>query len=322
MIVPDTMQAIRLQAGEVVLETLPVPVLGRGEVLIKVACAGLCRTDLYVAQGRIPAKDPVVLGHEFSGVVVDGAGLKVGTPVAVFPWFGCGACAWCLEGEHVMCRERRMIGVHRDGGFAEMVAVPEECVYPLPGAVDLRSAVFAEPVAACLGVIKAPISRSGRGLVLGNGRVSSLLARILRLKGYSSVVEREVDYFTREPPPTGSDSLFDWAVDTTPRGEGLNVIASWMKPGSVVVLRSRSPEPPRLDLEEAMVRELTLKTVFYGDFSHSLDLLAGDLQVDDLCSQAFSWEDFIVRLRGEEQVESCKALLVPNPELMEQVCAV
>ena len=123
------MRAVRLEdVGSLVLREVADPVAGAGEVLIKVLAAGICGSDRHMFKGEYPAGRPVTLGHEFCGLVeAVGAGVArtaIGDLVTVDPNIACGTCASCRDGRPNLCANLVAIGVFRDGGFAERVAVP------------------------------------------------------------------------------------------------------------------------------------------------------------------------------------------------------
>ena len=130
-------------AKELRIEERPVPVPSAGELLVKVAACGLCRTDLHYLHGVPTAKPPpLVLGHEVSGIV-EGTGPGVqafepGARVLLPPVIPCGACDLCLRGRGNVCAKMSMLGNHRDGGFAEFVAVPASAAFPLPPNLPLE----------------------------------------------------------------------------------------------------------------------------------------------------------------------------------------
>ena len=126
-----------------VRETASVP-LSKDDVLVKVAACGVCGTDVHIfhgEEGSTAVTPPVVLGHEFSGVVeAVGSGvtlLKAGDHVAVDPNIYCGQCQYCRAGKKQMCRDLQAIGVNRDGGFAEYCVCPEAQCFKLDPQVPL-----------------------------------------------------------------------------------------------------------------------------------------------------------------------------------------
>src|SRR5579883_479631 len=124
------MRALVKEEAGVHLKEVAIPIGGTNDVLIRVAFAGVCRTDLYVAEGRLNTPTPLILGHEFSGIVEQapsGLPFAPGDPVAIIPQIRCGDCALCTSGESSdppRCLRPQMLGVQRNGAFADYVAVP------------------------------------------------------------------------------------------------------------------------------------------------------------------------------------------------------
>jgi len=133
------MKAIRLTAIGSPLEErgIDVPRIGPDDVLIRVRAAGICHSDAHYRAGVSPvARFPLTLGHEVAGVI-DKAGdqvanFKAGDRVCVHYLVTCGNCAFCRAGNEQFCASAEMIGKHRDGGYAEFIAVPERSVFALP----------------------------------------------------------------------------------------------------------------------------------------------------------------------------------------------
>ena len=146
---------IKKGAGNIGVIEFDDPFLGEGDVLIKVAAAGFCDTDLVLVDwGPTIEKEykpplPLVMGHEFSGNVMDFGnrveGFEIGDPVVINPMLYCGRCPFCLEGRQQLCNHRFLLGFQRNGGFAEKVAVRSENVYRLPKTIDLEVAALCEP---------------------------------------------------------------------------------------------------------------------------------------------------------------------------------
>ena len=136
------MRAVRLVAPGRPLEaaTVPVPEAGPGDVLVRVRAAGICHSDAHYRSGRAPSNPlPLTLGHEVAGTI-EGAGAGVtthraGDRVVLHYNVTCGHCARCTAGTEQFCAECRMLGHHRDGGYAEFVAVPAANAIPLPASI-------------------------------------------------------------------------------------------------------------------------------------------------------------------------------------------
>jgi propanol-preferring alcohol dehydrogenase len=157
-----------------VLEDLPVPTPGRGEVLVKTEACGVCHTDLHAANGDWPVKPtlPFVPGHEAIGIVVgvgaDVRHIKEGNRVGV-PWLAhaCGHCEYCLSAEEPVCPEAQFGGYNRNGGFAEYLTADANYVAHIPQGL---SATAAAPL-ICAGVttykgIKVSDARPGEWIVI------------------------------------------------------------------------------------------------------------------------------------------------------------
>lgn len=138
------MRAIVMEdVGRVVLRDVADPVPGPGESLVRVSWSGICGTDVHgLAQGPPLRVPPLVMGHEFSGFEV-----RTGRRVVVNPRIVCDACEECASTATQRCRPAETLGVHRPGGFAEAVAVPQSALVAVPEGLDLRLAALTEPLA-------------------------------------------------------------------------------------------------------------------------------------------------------------------------------
>ena len=123
----------------------PRPVPAPGEALLRIHAAGLNRVDLYMRDNGagITHDLPLVLGVECAGVVAEAdaaSGLKVGQKAVLYSSAFCGRCRYCLAGDQPLCLRSRIMGEHRHGTFAEYIAMPAQCFFPLPDDADLVAA--------------------------------------------------------------------------------------------------------------------------------------------------------------------------------------
>ncbi|MBO9651346.1 MAG: alcohol dehydrogenase catalytic domain-containing protein [Variovorax sp.] len=162
--------------------TVASPHPREGEVMVSVLQAGICGTDLCVVRDERPkANAPVTLGHEFVGLRQD-----TGERVIVNPLLACGSCRACEEGRPHLCERREVIGVHRSGGFAESVAVPEDNLVPA-GPTTAAQAAMADPIATALHAFRlAPVS-SGPVAVIGAGAIGLSMLFVLKRFGISNI---------------------------------------------------------------------------------------------------------------------------------------
>ena len=138
-----------------VIEEIPVPKPGPGEVLVKVVGSGLCATDLHIRDGRIPTvKVPYVPGHEMAGIVAElGEGVtghKVGEHVVVGIDIVCGTCDLCRIGKSHLCRNRVRIGFERNGSHEEYCVVPVETLFPIREDIPLDEACIIPDAVSCM----------------------------------------------------------------------------------------------------------------------------------------------------------------------------
>jgi threonine dehydrogenase-like Zn-dependent dehydrogenase len=156
---------------ELAVGEVPEPEPQPGEVIVEIAKAGICGSDLHAFRGdggrRVP---PLVLGHEAVGHLVGDD-----RPIVILPLIGCGTCALCQAGNANLCTHRSLLGLDRPGTFAERVAVTRESVIPVPDGLSLRLAVLAEPLATSIAVLdRHPVSRNHKVIVIGCGAIGLL----------------------------------------------------------------------------------------------------------------------------------------------------
>ncbi|MDW8317474.1 MAG: zinc-binding dehydrogenase [Anaerolineae bacterium] len=144
------MRAVQLTAIGRPLEMreVPLPAVGPLDVLVQVRAAGLCHSDAHYRSGLSPAGPlPLTLGHEVSGVVAQVGeqvtGWRPGDRVCLHYLATCGSCAYCYRGAEQFCTTGQMIGKHRDGGYAEFIAVPARSVFSLPDEIPFEHGAVA-----------------------------------------------------------------------------------------------------------------------------------------------------------------------------------
>ena len=180
--------------------TVPKPTAGPGEVLIAVRHAGVCGTDLHIAdwdawaQGRL--RPPLVIGHEFAGEIVavgDGvAELKAGQLVTAEGHIVCGHCMQCRTGNGHICRNTRIIGVDRDGAFAEYIAMPATNVLPLNGIPTTVGAVM-DPIGNAFHAVLTADIPGSTVFIVGCGPIGCFAVGIARAAGAAKVIASDVN---------------------------------------------------------------------------------------------------------------------------------
>jgi len=177
-------------AGNVALAERPEPEAAPGHVVLDVLAAGICGTDLHIADGEYAARPPVTMGHEVCGAVAEvGEGVDaawLGKRVVSETYFStCGSCEWCRSGRTNLCPERRSIGSFVDGAFAPRLHVPAGGLHRVPGWLEPEAAALVEPLACCCNALLDParVREGDRVLVVGPGPVGLLAAQVARAAG-------------------------------------------------------------------------------------------------------------------------------------------
>lgn len=282
------MKALRCLAteGALFLEDIEVPeVVSSDDVLIKVAFAGLCGTDLHILSGEFTNSGTckVTMGHEFSGVVVkvgkDAANrFSVGDRVGVDPNQPCHKCEFCLGSGTQHCPNLNPIGIFRDGGMAEFCLVPDCLVHLLPSSVTLEQGALTEPLSCILHgwqrlMAVSPPQPDTRILIIGAGIIGNLWVSMFHHHGFRNVTVSEPAEGRREitnkletgftvlaPTSVPSSPGFDLVVDCAGFVPATEKALEWTRPGATLMLFGCSPpgKSIRLCPEEVFRKELTI----------------------------------------------------------------
>jgi L-gulonate 5-dehydrogenase len=174
------------------------PEVASGEVLVRVAFAGICGSDMHIIHGdNAFVRFPRITGHEFAGVVEaigEGvADVAAGERVCIDPVISCGTCYPCRIGRPNVCSSLEVIGVHRNGGFEEFVAVPAANVHRLPEHIGLDAAALVEPYTIAANVLDRMQPHPGdRLMILGAGVIGMTILQMARAKGIDEIIVTDV----------------------------------------------------------------------------------------------------------------------------------
>lgn len=176
-----------------VVDDVPVPRAGAGEVQVQVKAVGICGSDLHILAGEFPSTQyPIVPGHEFAGVVTevgDGvANVALGDRVAVDPTLSCGGCRYCQVGRGNLCASWGAIGDTVDGAFAEYVVVPARNAYPLADDMSFAAGALVEPTSCVVHGLHRLAMRAGSDLlIVGGGTIGLALLQAAKRSGATAV---------------------------------------------------------------------------------------------------------------------------------------
>jgi (R,R)-butanediol dehydrogenase / meso-butanediol dehydrogenase / diacetyl reductase len=317
------------------------PQVTQGEVRLRIKCSGLCHTDfneymhgpLYVAAAphkRTGRSVPLVLGHEFSGEVVElGPGvtrLRVGDRVAVNAVDACRKCEFCRRGLFVHCPAAATIGFARDGGYAEYAVVPEDCCYVLRPNVGFRAAALVEPLSVALhSVRRANVEVGGRAAIVGGGTIGLCTLQALRACGVTDVYVIEKSPAKRKFAEELGASAFiradisdarqviseltngvgvDYTFECVGSEAALRTALSVTRPGGTVCLSGIIPHPIQFNWNDVLRDEKTITTTnaYDDEFPIVIAMLNdGRLKAESLISQTFPLKDACNRLTQFEE---------------------
>lgn len=179
------------------IETVKDPRPEEGKVILKVEACGICGSDLHATDAGVFLQAPgTILGHEFSGEVVDpgGSAVRRGTRATAVPVNACGHCAMCREGRAILCTSNKITGLALDapGAYAQYVKVDASTVVPLPDSVSWELGAMVEPLAVGLHAVdEANLPFGARVLVIGAGPIGLSVATFARLRGAAHVIVSE-----------------------------------------------------------------------------------------------------------------------------------
>ncbi|KAI0366540.1 alcohol dehydrogenase GroES domain protein [Pilatotrama ljubarskyi] len=344
------MRAVRYYGpGDVRLDEVPEPTPSVKQVKIKVrpvdSRCHICGSDLHSWHEILPVsptatkshvvtqeKLPVIMGHEFSGVVVqtgpevDASRFHIGGHVVVEPLLSCmqETCPFCSAGSRNLCRNATFIGIGgRGGGLAEYICVDQDLVYPLPPNVPLDVGALMEPLAVAWHAVKRSNIKAGdKVLVLGAGPIGLLAARVARAFGAAWVGVSEPALKRRELAlKNGASAVFDPTVQGTDvvsetaritAGRGVDIVLDCagtqktldtafmaVKPRGHIVNVAVWEKRPLLDIDSLTYKEVNLTSVLAYDLVHPEMLRAiaeGRFRVeglDSLVTRRISLEDVV-----------------------------
>ncbi|WP_164754865.1 MULTISPECIES: zinc-dependent alcohol dehydrogenase family protein [unclassified Mesorhizobium] len=340
------MKAVRLEAvGDITLRDVDMPDIGADELLVRIEACGVCGTDRHLFHGEFPCTPPVTPGHEFSGIVeaigTSVSGFAIGDRVTGDPNIACGRCAHCHAGQVNLCSNLCAIGIHRDGGFAEYLALPQKQAFVLPAGLNPLHGAFCEPLGCCLhGVDLAGIKPGSSVVVLGGGVIGLLTVQLARLAGATTIIlsTRQASRralaedlgatATIDPTATnvidaiaGPAGLAPGGVDVVFECAGVRETVEQSmrlaRAGGTVVIVGVTPQGMKAEFEpfDLLFRELKVLGSFLNPYTHrrAAELIAsGAVEIDRLISRQVSLEEAPAVIANPPAPGEVKVLVVPR----------
>lgn len=330
-------------AGNLEIRTISEPKPQDDEVLVKVEAAGICGTDVHIKHDQAFHTPPVVLGHEYSGTVVDIGSevstIQVGDEVVSPATAYCGQCHQCKTGHVNRCTapNKRILGVSRaNGAFAQYLTVPEYIIHKVPDSVPLEEAALAEPTACVVHALieKSPICPGDVVVVQGPGTMGLLSLQVAKAMGAGKVIvtgmssdrwrldiaertgaDRTIDIEKEDPIDIVTDESLGIGADVVIEASGSCAACSqaleFVKVAGHVALLGVRGRPAEVDLDQMIVKELTM-TGTWGTIPSSwvttLKLMASrKIAVAPLITHRLSLDEWE---QGFELMEDQKAIKV------------
>ena len=344
----DAMKAMVWEAARTMaMREAPMPQAAADEILVKVAHAGICGSELggYLGHNAL-RKPPLIMGHEFAGEIVElgsaaasiQLGLGVGKRVTVNPLWYCGDCRYCRQGVNQLCQRRQLLGAHHPGAFAEYIRVPAKLALTLPTGMDTRIGALTEPVACAVRIAELAGDVAGEDcLIIGAGPIGLLALQMLQLNDARRVFIAEIDSARLQMgAELGGIPIQPRDVDTAQTAisatDGTGVAVSVDAVGSAVtreqcvaatrasgrlILSGLHEERSIMPAADMIRREIQAKGAFAyspDNFAEALDLLGrGAVRLDPWIveaplQEAGKWFDRLIDAPGDV----AKVLLVPD----------
>lgn len=317
---------------------MDIPHAGPGEVIIKNMVCGVCGTDVHIYYGEPGSADvnpPVVLGHEYSGEVVEVgegvAALRPGDHVTVDPNIYCGECVYCRNGKKQLCPSMQAVGVTRDGGFAQYSRVPAAQAFKLADSVPFEAGAMAEPLACCLHGIDLAGIRPGQTVcVIGGGAIGLIMLQLAKLSGAAKLILSEPNQKRREAamqlgadltvdPTDGAarksmECTADVVIECVGNNPAVQSAFDFAQKGATIVLFS----VPKVDAEfpvklfDIYKKELTVKGSFVNPDTHAraVELInAGKVDFGPIITHRFGIEEMAEAIAAQQGSESIKVIV-------------
>jgi L-iditol 2-dehydrogenase len=317
------------------------PSIDSDEVLVRVHTAGLCGSDAHAYSydgGYEWVPIPRVMGHEYSGSVAavgaDVDGFAEGDPVVEEPIHSCGRCRQCNDGQPNVCRNVSITGLHRDGAYAEYVAVAPEFLHAVPEDVPLRRAAITEPTSvATRAVLDRSTTTPGDDvLVEGPGPIGVLVASVADSLGANVLVsglDRDAAYRLPLLDDVGVETVnvdaedlaarserftdgtgFDVVFDATGHHAGVGTAVDRVRKGGQVVVVGIPNEPSEVAFTSVVRGEVDVNTSYgslWRNFEQALRLMERDeLAVDAVLDTSFDVDDPASAFEAFLASETCK----------------
>jgi L-iditol 2-dehydrogenase len=303
-----------IRVGEV-----QIPTPGADELLIQVKASAICGSDMKAYEGKHPLiRLPIILGHEFAGVIVEKGsrvdGFKVGDRVVVEPSSVCGQCFFCQRMQYSLCDNLRQLGHQLPGSFAEYTVAKARFTYLLPDGTPFEKGALAQPLAISIHALhRAGVGKGQTVLILGTGTIGLLLLQLALQMGARVFASDLVDFKLEKAKALGAHQVWNGSspemmkeIRAHTKGLGADVVieaagssvtiqqafSAVRKAGTLLLLGLTGHPKEEVPLERVTLDELNLHgTMRYamGDFPEAIEMIhQTSIDLDSLILKRFS----------------------------------
>jgi threonine dehydrogenase-like Zn-dependent dehydrogenase len=313
------MRAIIINHGIALRRDYPEPASAPGESIVRVRLAGICGTDLELANGYMSYRG--IPGHEFVGEIVETTNATLaGRRVVGEINAACGACDGCAHGLERHCPNRTVLGIlGRDGAFADYLRLPDRNLLPVPDSVPDELAVFTEPLAAAYEIFdQIQIPKNRRVLILGDGRLGAMVAMAFKAAGYDIIVgghhpekaDGFRDFGITVEMENNLAGGYEVVVDCTGSSAGFRRALELIAPRGTLILKSTAAAAESLNLAPVVTNEITVLGSRCGRFAPALEALAsGKIDPRPLISATLPLDEGLHAFREAAKPSNFKILL-------------
>lgn len=333
--------------GAIEVGEVPTPAVGPDECLVEVKYCGICGSELHMYHGQLNvlAQPPVVLGHEWSGEIVEvgerAKGFAIGDRVTCETAAStCGVCAYCRSGNYNLCPERRAFGFAVDGAFTKYVSADHRLLHHIPDGVSYEAAAMCEPICVAYNAVveKSCLRPGGTTVIIGPGTVGLFSLQVAQLAGAGTTVvtgtDRDttrlalarqlgaditVDVTKQDPGDVvaalGDGHGADLVIDAAGVPAAIKQSLKLVRPNGQITKIGWSLRPVNLTFDEIVAKAVT----YQGAFSHTwrtweatLELLRqGCIQTEPLLSAVLPITEWREAFEDLERQKAIKILLYP-----------
>ena len=333
--------------GFLELRDVPEPTITDDEVLIEIKAAGICGTDVHVKHDTFPYWPPVILGHEFSGEIVEAGrnvnDYKAGDRVVGEPHtLHCGKCFLCRKGHIQNCLEKRSPGWGIDGAFTKFLKYPTNILHRIPDHMSFEQAALVEPAANTVTDIidRQAIEVGDFVVVLGPGPIGLLAAQVAKVAGAREVmmvgapadeelrlatarrlgVDHVVNFAETNPVEKcleltdgkGADLVIECSGAPPAIGQAIDLVCKW---GRICAIGLTGKRPVELDWDAAMTKVVKLffnMSTEYASWDKTIWMIAdGKIDVDPIITHRLPLTEWEKGFAAAENMEALKVVFTP-----------